>query len=67
VSAAFNTACRPGCTVATCSCTQPNNYFSSTSDAGTPLYAWDVNFSNGSVNDLLKTYLYYVRAVRGGS
>jgi hypothetical protein len=67
LSTLFDTACNQGCTVLTCSCSRADNYWSSTSDAGNPFYTWAVSFSNGSVNDLLKTYSFYVRAVRGGS
>jgi hypothetical protein len=73
VSAAFNTSCgagssgNPGCTVTTCSCTLPANYWSSSSYAGPPEFAWEVAFGDGTVDSDFKDTDYYVRAVRGGS
>ena len=43
----------------------PNNYWSST-NAGNPNNAWNVNFNNGNSNNNNKTNNNYVRAVRGG-
>jgi hypothetical protein len=65
VSAAFNTDCAPNCTVTTCSCTQPDNYWSSTTSASPPTSAWSVYFTGGVFN-FPKTSEYRVRAVRGG-
>ena len=45
--------------------TVPNNYWSST-NAGNPNNAWNVNFNNGNSNNNNKTNNNYVRAVRGG-
>ena len=41
-------------------------YWSSTTYASYTNYAWIVDFYDGSVNYDIKTYGYYVRAVRGG-
>jgi cysteine-rich repeat protein len=68
LAAAFNTACTPGCTVTSCSCTQSGYYWSSSSNATNPNYAWVLNFNAGNVNANNKTnHSYYCRAVRGGS
>ncbi len=65
ISPAFNSSCMPGCTVLTCSCTQPDFYWSSSSDAGFPQYAWYVFFGRGNVGQGVKgTNTFYVRAVR---
>jgi hypothetical protein len=73
VDAAFNTSCSPGCTVTTCSCTQSildGFYWSATTTAGSPPYAWFVFFVSGGVGDAVKTVPsarpvnFYVRAVR---
>lgn len=67
VDTAFNTGCASLCTVLTCSCTQPNRYWSSTSYGGATKNAWYVLFLDGSVSPLgVKTASFYVRAVRGG-
>jgi hypothetical protein len=63
----FNTACAPGCSVTACSCTVANYYWSSTTLAGSPFYAWDVYFEYGNLNGWdFKDSTLYVRAVRGG-
>jgi hypothetical protein len=69
VSVAFNTNCpmTSPCTVLTCSCTFPNNYWSSTSWAGDPGLAWFMDFSYGVGNNEVKMDSFLVRAVRGGS
>ena len=74
VSAAFNTHCVAGVTVLTGSCTgealhepQGGDHWSSTSLAGDPSLAWGVGFDDGSVPDDLKSEMFYVRAVRGGT
>jgi len=67
VSPAFNTACVPGCTVLTCSCTVSSFYWSSSSFARNPGFAWVVDFNDGYVDFVGKTSGYYVRAVRAGS
>jgi hypothetical protein len=77
VDAAFNTNCAPGCTVLTCSCTQPgfassSVYWSSTTFANRPQEALivDDGFVNGDQKD--GTYFgtntggEFTRAVRGG-
>lgn len=49
--------------------TKQSNYWSSTTHAGYPSYAWYVNFSVGGVDSYGKDYYgsdYYVRCVRGG-
>lgn len=66
IDPAFNTACTPSCTVTTCSCTQLDNYWSSTSYIDAPSFAWGVDGNLGAVNGYEKTIMYYVRAVRGG-
>ena len=67
VSSEFNTGCAPGCTVLTCSCTAAYGYWSSTTNAITPNYAWYVNFDNGLLLASTKSTDFYVRGVRGGS
>ena len=62
----FNTGCSGGCTFATCSCTQTNTYWSSTTYQVTPTGAWFVYFNFGQVDVSPKTNSTYVRAVRGG-
>jgi len=63
----FNTGCSSaGCTGASCSCTRPFHYWSSTSSNVRPSGAWLVSFDAGYVVTDVKTNLYYVRAVRGG-
>jgi hypothetical protein len=47
--------------------TQANNYWSSSTNAGNPTNAWNVNFNNGNVNNNNKSNNNYVRAVRSGS
>ncbi|MFI5395607.1 MAG: DUF1566 domain-containing protein [Candidatus Binatia bacterium] len=64
----FNTACAPGCTVLTCSCTTIlNNYWSSTTAADTsiPGFVWTVDPNYGILNLFDKTLPFSVRAVRG--
>lgn len=67
IDPAFTTSCAPSCTVTTCSCTQSNYYWSSTTLQSSPTYAWFVDFSNGDVLPNAKSNFLYVRAVRGGS
>ncbi len=65
---AFNTSCAPACTVLTCSCTNPSSgYWSSTTYADFPTYAWFVYFYDGYMVAYNKAGDFYVRAVRGGS
>jgi Protein of unknown function (DUF1566) len=63
----FATGCAPGCTTATCSCTSSFHYWTSTTQAETPLFAWVVVFGTGSVDPDQKISFRYVRAVRGRS
>ncbi|MBM4245168.1 MAG: DUF1566 domain-containing protein [Deltaproteobacteria bacterium] len=67
VSPAFNTGCAASCTVLACSCTVPANYWSSSSYALNPSFAWGVNFSDGFTPADFKNSSNRVRAVRGGS
>ena len=69
VSSAFNSACVPGCSVTTCSCTQGATHWSSTTFQSGPSIAWYVNFVVGTVDyaGVSKADSYYIRAVRGGS
>jgi hypothetical protein len=46
--------------------TQANYYWSATTIAGLPTFAWDVVFLSGTVSLGSKTFNFYVRAVRGG-
>ena len=66
VDPVFNTACAPGCTVTSCSCTVPSPYWSSSSFAGIPPHAWLVEFLIGNVGSSDKGNGGFVRAVRGG-
>jgi hypothetical protein len=49
-----------------CSCTEPEEYWTSTTFADFPAHALVVYFGLGLVNDRVKTNLHHVRAVRGG-
>jgi hypothetical protein len=66
VALAFYTGCVPGITVLTGSCTQGSFYWSSTSYASSPDFAWGVDFYGGTVSADFKSYNHFVRAVRGG-
>lgn len=68
VTPAFNNNCAASCTVLTCSCTavSNDNYWSSTTYAFVPGFAWVVFFGNGDVDNALKANNNSVRAVRGG-
>ena len=70
VAPAFQGAsCAAACTDMTspaCSCTVSGFYWSSTTFATGPYYAWVVDFYNGVVLYDGETVNYYVRAVRGG-
>lgn len=63
---AFNTGCVPACTVMTCSCTSPDNYWSSSTSQDYVSNAWDVDFNGGYTYAAFKTISYGGRAVRGG-
>jgi hypothetical protein len=69
--AAFHGAsCGAACTDVTspaCACTRSDYYWSASSLAPSPPYAWIVFFNNGYVVDGDKTGDLYVRLVRGGS
>lgn len=67
VDTAFNTGCVASCTVTSCSCTQSNVYWSSSTVTASPGLAWIVVFSSGYVDFDGKSDSDYVRAVRGGS
>jgi hypothetical protein len=54
------------CVVPALNPTQSLHYWSATTFAGYPGFAWNVNFSNGNVNYDGKTLNGYVRAVRSG-
>jgi hypothetical protein len=62
-----NSSGNPGCTVTTCSCTAPSYYWSSSSYASNPQFAWLVYFNYGSTGGNGKNNRVHVRAVRGGS
>jgi Protein of unknown function (DUF1566) len=66
ISPAFNTNCTSPCTVLTCSCTQSEDYWSSSS-AVPAAGAWLVDFTIGEVAPTDKDITLFVRAVRGGS
>jgi len=70
VSAAFNTGCSVDCPVTTCSCTQSDFYWSSSSFSFSyilaPNFAWSVYFGDGKDRSGGKQFSHYVRAVRGG-
>jgi hypothetical protein len=50
-----------------CSCTVPYFYWSSSTYADSPQFAWLVDFGVGFAGADKKNYPYFVRAVRGGS
>ena len=66
VDPVFDTDCAASCTVLICSCTPASGYWSSSTDAGTPTFAWGVDFNAGSVLNPGKSDSLLVRAVRGG-
>jgi len=63
----FYTGCTAGCTIATCSCTTLDYYWSVTSSAELSNNVWNVDFNSGYVSLYDKTLPFYVRAVRGGA
>jgi hypothetical protein len=69
VGPVFNTNCTPGCTVTTCSCTEPSFYWSSTNYGfSSGNIAWGYQFLQGGEYGALKSGTgYFARAVRGGS
>lgn len=66
VSPAFNNNCTRGATVLTGSCTATDTYWSSSSFASHPGFAWYVIFDPGDVENGDKRTTNHVRAVRGG-
>jgi len=66
VDAAFSSGCVDPCSVAACSCTAADGYWSSTLLATFPTYAWGVFFGIGTVDGVDGTDTLRVRAVRGG-
>jgi len=69
VPPAFNTGCVAGCMATSCSCTQAERYWSSTSIVGNLPFpsAWGIFFRTGDVSGIDKASAFFVRAVRGGS
>ena len=67
MNAAFDANCTATCSVSTCSCTQTNAYWSSSTYLDVSSNAWVVYFNDGYVVGYLKANNGYVRAVRGGS
>ena len=65
VSSAFDSNCTSGATVLTGSCTAAGHYWTSTTAAPAPGFAWTVHFSDLS-GKLYKGFVLRVRAVRGG-
>lgn len=65
--AAFDAGCASGGSAASCSCTRPNPYWTSSSSRGYPGYAWYVFFNQGYVDFGNNAFAYPARAVRGGS
>jgi len=65
VNPVFNSNCTTDCSVTQCSCTQPTNYWSSTTYQD-PAFAWCVDYDVGSIDGFEKTLEFPVRAVRGG-
>ena len=67
VSSEFSTGCSAGCSAMSCSCTQSDrNYWSSSTYQGAPNSAWDLDFGGGFLGAGNRITYYYVRAVRGG-
>lgn len=66
----FNSGCSAPCSVTTCSCYRgplASSFWTSTTNALEPQYAWIVNFASGDSNPEPKGGTKLVRAVRGGS
>ena len=59
-----NTACAPGCGATSCSCTQSDAYWTSTTSLRTPSFAWYLSFVSGAVSPGDKSLQAYVRVVR---
>jgi hypothetical protein len=67
VAPEFESACEPGCSVLTCSCTFEGDTWTSSTDSVTPSRAWAVNFRTGRSDFVSKGVTICVRAVRGGA
>jgi Protein of unknown function (DUF1566) len=69
VPPAFNTGCVAGCASTSCSCTEAERYWSTTSIVGNLPFpsAWGVFFRTGEVAGIDKASAFFVRAVHGGS
>jgi hypothetical protein len=70
VPPAFDSDCTPGCAATACSCTQANDYWSSTTESDNPTFVWGIDFApnpGGVVLGVNKAGNIFVRAVRGGS
>jgi len=68
-SAFHGASCGASCTDLTdpsCSCDAASRYWSSTSAATLPGYAWYVDYGGGYMDGFDKTLDFFVRAVRGG-
>ncbi|MGB1728178.1 MAG: DUF1566 domain-containing protein [Ilumatobacteraceae bacterium] len=50
-----------------CSCTASSAYWSATTSAPSPPYAWLVDFASGNTGSASKFTDFHVRAVRAGS
>ena len=69
INTAFN-QCPAGCSDVTdpaCSCTSSSNYWSATTSAPYPTFAWGVHFTDAYPDLVLKSNDRHVRAVRSGS
>ncbi len=66
VTEVFDTMCVSGCSAASCSCTNGNAYWSSTTYAPDASFAWAVDFDGGWVTIYEKWSPLNFRAVRGG-
>jgi hypothetical protein len=66
VAEAFNNGVAGFCDALSCSRTQPDVYWSSSTLAAAPVAAWGVFFNFGFVSNVGKTGTDFVRAVRGG-
>lgn len=66
-SAAFDTACAPGCTVLSCSCTAPGGHHTSSTRETVTSARYEVDFTGGGVGLGPKNTGHAVRAVRGGA
>lgn len=63
----FSSACFAPCTVLTCSCTQADLFWTSSTEQYEPTKAWTVVFTIGQVIPFPKEAVGFVRAVRGGA